>query len=126
MTAVDLVRSSVAVCPPQPLRPLAQLHPLGLSAWDAPRVRPCPRAAHAVGGRYGGCSAAGAAPSPGNLSVRRGPVSAGLPFPGRRPRNRARDEARARMQDLMRRTAPEAERLRRERAQRQSEDGDDE
>jgi hypothetical protein len=30
------------------------------------------------------------------------------------------------MQDLMRRTAPEAERLRRERAQRRDEDGDDE
>ncbi|MGW9026889.1 hypothetical protein ACWGQ5_22445 [Streptomyces sp. NPDC055722] len=41
-------------------------------------------------------------------------------------RNRARDEARARMQELMRRTAPEAERLRQERAQRRDEDGENE
>lgn len=83
MTAVDLVRSSVAVCPPQPLRPLAQLHPLGLSAWDAPRVRPLPprgpRRRRAVRRllRRRSRSLAGQP-----LSVRRGPVSAGLPFPG--------------------------------------------
>ncbi|MGA5810150.1 hypothetical protein ACPC39_28875 [Streptomyces cellulosae] len=41
-------------------------------------------------------------------------------------RNRTRDEARARMQELLRRTAPEAQRLRQERAQRRDEDGDDE
>ncbi|WP_435279765.1 hypothetical protein [Streptomyces sp. 1222.5] len=51
-----------------------------------------------------------------------GPV---LPWGGS-ARNRTRDEARARMQELMRRTAPEAERLRQERAQRRDEDGDDE
>jgi hypothetical protein len=51
-----------------------------------------------------------------------GPVLPG----GANARNRARDEARARMQELMRRTAPEAERLRREQARRHSEDGDDE
>ncbi|MFF9410407.1 hypothetical protein ACF1B0_33505 [Streptomyces anandii] len=51
-----------------------------------------------------------------------GPVLPG----GGSARNRTRDEARARMQELMRRTAPEAERLRQERAQRRDEDGDDE
>nr|WP_202036268.1 hypothetical protein [Streptomyces mexicanus] len=51
-----------------------------------------------------------------------GPVLPG----GGSARNRARDEARARMQELMRRTAPEAERLRQERAQRRDEDGEEE
>jgi hypothetical protein len=37
----------------------------------------------------------------------------------------ARSQAQARFQELMRRTAPEAERLRQERARRQGEDGDD-
>ncbi|MFB7323844.1 hypothetical protein [Streptomyces sp. NPDC056190] len=41
-------------------------------------------------------------------------------------RNRAREEARARMQELMRRTAPDAERRRQERAQRRDGDGEDE
>ncbi|MFJ8034727.1 hypothetical protein [Streptomyces sp. NPDC096032] len=48
--------------------------------------------------------------------------SARLPG-GRRARATARDEARERMQELMRRTSPEAERLRRQRARR-DEDGD--
>ncbi|MFJ4790802.1 hypothetical protein [Streptomyces sp. NPDC088794] len=57
--------------------------------------------------------------------------SAVLPGGGR-PRSQAREEAAARMQELMRRTAPDAERLRQERAgrqeraRRQNEDGEDE
>ncbi|MGW2696660.1 hypothetical protein [Streptomyces sp. NPDC001296] len=45
---------------------------------------------------------------------------------GTSARGGARDEARARMQELLRRTAPEAERLRRERARRRDEDGESE
>ncbi|MFI7405986.1 hypothetical protein ACIBW9_36900 [Streptomyces sp. NPDC049541] len=77
--------------------------------------------------------AAAAAPTPEPLPRRAAPLGpprsdlGGSALPGSGgARNRARDEARARMQELMRRTAPEAERLRRERAQRQNEDGDDE
>ncbi|MDN3028628.1 hypothetical protein PH203_43485 [Streptomyces sp. S.PB5] len=40
--------------------------------------------------------------------------------------SRARDEARERMQELLRRTAPDAERLRQERARRRDEGGEDE
>ncbi|GJF26478.1 hypothetical protein [Streptomyces sp. HO565] len=50
------------------------------------------------------------------------PVLAG----GSRAGHAARDEARLRMQELMRRTEPEAERLRRQRAQHRDEDGEDE
>ncbi|GAA3052992.1 hypothetical protein [Streptomyces glomeratus] len=45
---------------------------------------------------------------------------------GRSARSGARDEARARMQELMRRTGPEAERLRHERTRRRGEGGEDE
>ncbi|MFB7576255.1 hypothetical protein [Streptomyces sp. NPDC056165] len=66
-----------------------------------------------------------ATPPPASLPRREGPA------PRPRPdlagdgsaRNRAREEARARMQELMRRTAPDAERRRQERAQRRNEDG---
>jgi hypothetical protein len=53
------------------------------------------------------------------------PDSSGPLFPGGGGARSARDEARTRFQELMRRTAPNAERLRQERA-RQSEDGEDE
>ncbi|MEU0899816.1 hypothetical protein [Streptomyces massasporeus] len=54
------------------------------------------------------------------------PDRSGPVFPGGGgARSGARDEARARFQELMRRTAPDAERLRQERA-RQPEDGEDE
>jgi hypothetical protein len=43
---------------------------------------------------------------------------------GASARARAREEARARMQELMRRTAPQAEQLRRKRDQRRPEDGE--
>ncbi|WP_369383266.1 hypothetical protein [Streptomyces sp. cg36] len=45
---------------------------------------------------------------------------------GGNARSQARQEARARMQELMRRTAPEAERLRRQQARRRSEGGEQE
>ncbi|MER5450549.1 hypothetical protein ABT052_37155 [Streptomyces sp. NPDC002766] len=51
-----------------------------------------------------------------------GPVLPG----GRSAGNRTREQARTRMQELMRRTAPEAERRRREQPRRPDEDGDDE
>ncbi|GGJ56455.1 hypothetical protein [Streptomyces brasiliensis] len=55
-----------------------------------------------------------------------GPDRSGPVFPGGGgARSSTRDEARARFQELMRRTAPDAERLRQER-NRQSEDGEDE
>ncbi|MFE1854106.1 hypothetical protein [Streptomyces sp. NPDC059489] len=56
------------------------------------------------------------APDPG------GPVLPG----GGSARSQAREEARARMQELMRRTGPDAERLRQEQARRQDEGGEDE
>ncbi|GGM20626.1 hypothetical protein GCM10010129_76190 [Streptomyces fumigatiscleroticus] len=51
-----------------------------------------------------------------------GPVLPG----GRSTTGGARDEARRRMQELMRRTEPEAQRLRQQRAQRRDEDGEEE
>ncbi|MFJ9121330.1 hypothetical protein ACIRJO_38115 [Streptomyces sp. NPDC102394] len=58
--------------------------------------------------------------------ARQGPDRSGPVFPGGGgARNSTRDEARARFQDLMRRTASDAERRRQERA-RQPEDGEDE
>ncbi|MFJ6902374.1 hypothetical protein [Streptomyces hokutonensis] len=62
----------------------------------------------------------GPAPTP-----RSDPGGAVLPGGGS-PRSQTRDEARARMQELMRRTSPDAERLRQERARRLNEDGEDE
>lgn len=74
-----------------------------------------------------------ATPPPAPLPRRDGPVPvprSNLNVPvlpgGGSARTRAREEARTRMQELMRRTAPEAERLRQKRAQRRDEDGDDE
>lgn len=62
----------------------------------------------------------------GNGTGAQGPVLPG----GGSAHSSAREEARARMQELMRRTAPEAERLRQERGQQQSsgagEDGEQE
>jgi hypothetical protein len=63
----------------------------------------------------------GGAPRP---PVSRGPEGPVLPGVGS-ARSRTREEARARMQELMRRTAPEAERLRQKRARRRDE-GEDE
>ena len=62
----------------------------------------------------------GPAPTP-----RSDPGGAVLPGGGG-ARSQTRDEARARMQELMRRTAPDADRLRQERARRRDEDGEEE
>ncbi|WP_433455550.1 hypothetical protein ACQPXS_46265 [Streptomyces sp. CA-142005] len=61
-------------------------------------------------------------PAPRPRPARGGPVLPG----GRSARNPAREEARARMQELMRRTAPEAERRHREQARRRKADGEEE
>lgn len=106
--------------PATPARPAPSLSPTGRSPAPA-------RPADAQGS-----PAATAPPSP--LPRRDGPPPQPRPdhggpvLPGgTRPRNQAREQARARMQELMRRTGPEAERLRQERARRQrDEDGDDE
>ncbi|MGW1107915.1 hypothetical protein [Streptomyces sp. NPDC002540] len=63
--------------------------------------------------------AGGNTPRPSTAPNRTRPVLPGGGSAG----GTARDEARARMQELMRRTAPEAERLRRERDQQRPEDG---
>ncbi|MGW4519344.1 hypothetical protein ACWEO4_47680 [Streptomyces sp. NPDC004393] len=69
-------------------------------------------------------------PGPGYTPPRTGgaPGTADRPVlpGGQSARGGARDEARARMQELLRRTAPEAERLRRERARRRDEGGESE
>ncbi|MDT0468467.1 hypothetical protein [Streptomyces gibsoniae] len=69
-------------------------------------------------------------PGPGHTPPRTGgaPGTADRPVlpGGQSARGGARDEARARMQELLRRTAPEAERLRRERARRRDERGENE
>ncbi|GAB2765675.1 hypothetical protein [Streptomyces bullii] len=107
--------------PATPARPAPSGRPSGVRPAPAP-ARPAPSA---------GGPAATAPPAP--LPRREGPTPqprsdlGGPVLPGGgSARNRTRDEARARMQELMRRTAPEAERLRRERARRRNEDGDDE
>ncbi|MFJ8364260.1 hypothetical protein [Streptomyces sp. NPDC093984] len=107
--------------PATPARPAPSGRPSGGRPAPAP-ARPAPSA---------GSPAATPAPAP--LPRRDGPTPqprsdlGGPVLPGGgSARNRTRDEARARMQELMRRTAPEAERLRRERARQRDEDGDDE
>ncbi|WP_455362588.1 hypothetical protein [Streptomyces sp. SYSU K21746] len=94
---------------PTSARPSAPVSGTGGPAVAPPAPAPPPR-------RGGG------APRPPASGRPDGPV---LPGVGS-ARSRTRDEARARMQELMRRTAPEAERLRQERARRRDEDGEDE
>jgi hypothetical protein len=102
-------------------------------ARPAPSGRPSGRPAPAPTRPTASAGGPAASPPPAPLPRREGPLLPPQPDLGRpvlpgggSARNRARDEARARMQELMRRTAPEAERLRQERAQRRNEDGDDE
>ncbi|MGW4560994.1 hypothetical protein ACWEN3_00875 [Streptomyces sp. NPDC004561] len=106
--------------PAPPARPTQSGRPSGGGPAPA-SARPAPSA--------GGPAAA---PPPAPLPRRDGPTPqprsdlGGPVLPGGgSAHNRARDEARARMQELMRRTAPEAERLRRERARRRDEDSDE-
>jgi hypothetical protein len=94
---------------PTAARPSAPMSPGGGSAPPAPAPASPPRLG-------------GSAPRPPASGARSRPVLPG----GGGARSSAREEAAARMQELMRRTAPEAERLRQERAQRRDEDGDDE
>ncbi|MFE4423314.1 hypothetical protein [Streptomyces sp. NPDC056817] len=95
-------------------------------ARPAPSGRPSGRPAPAPKRHTTSAGGPPATPSPTPLPRREGPA------PRPRPdlagdgsaRNRAREEARARMQELMRRTAPDAERRRQEQAQRRNEDSD--
>lgn len=94
---------------PAPARPSAPASAGGGAAAPAPAPTSPPRT---VGGP----------PRPPASGARARPVLPG----GQGARSAARDEAAARMQELMRRTAPEAERLRQKRARRQRQGGEDE
>ncbi|MGW2936349.1 hypothetical protein ACWDA7_31870 [Streptomyces sp. NPDC001156] len=103
------------------------------AARPAPSGRPSGRPAPAPARPTPSAGGPAATPPPAPPPRRDGPAPRPRPdldrpvLPGGgSARNRARDEARARMQELIRRTAPEAERLRQERAQRRDEDGEDE
>ncbi|MBO7937882.1 hypothetical protein JTP77_018440, partial [Streptomyces sp. S9] len=104
---------------PSPASPAAPAPPpsAGVST-----TRPGPRRAAPP---PAGSSPQGAPRSGSRVSATGDPAGPVLPG-GRSARGSARDEARARMQELMRRTAPEAERLRQERDRRRTEDGDGE
>ncbi|MER7568896.1 YrzE family protein [Streptomyces sp. NPDC097941] len=118
-----------------PTRPAPAPRPIGSSGSPArtrpasPRARaPAPATAAAAGPRPSApptsptrIASGGPRRPAGPAPARSGPVFPG----GGGARSAARDEARARFQELMRRTAPDAERLRQERA-RQPEDGEDE
>ncbi|WP_030181112.1 hypothetical protein [Streptomyces sp. NRRL S-813] len=117
---------------PTPATPAATPRP-ATPARPVPSGRPSGRPASGPARPTAPAGGPSATPGPAPLPRREGPAPrprANLGGPvlpgGGRARNRTRDEARARMQELMRRTAPEAERLRQERAQRRDEDGDDE
>lgn len=121
-TATSAAATTRPAAPPRPAR----------SGSSSGRTGPTSTRPSAPASGTGGPAAAPPAPAP---PPRRGggtprpPVSGGpdgpvLPGVGS-ARSRTRDEARARMQELMRRTAPEAERLRQERTRRRD-DGEDE
>ncbi|MEV6056463.1 hypothetical protein [Streptomyces sp. NPDC052107] len=118
---------SAATAPAAP-RPAAPASP---APSHRPPGGPAPAPAPARPPRPAGGPAATAPPEP--LPGRDGPPPRPRPdrggpvLPGgASARSQAREEARARMQELMRRTAPEAERMRRERTRRRDEDGEDE
>ncbi|MFF3617262.1 hypothetical protein [Streptomyces sp. NPDC002580] len=117
---------AAAARPPAPARPAnsggsagasvppsAPAGPPGAGAGSTPGVPPAPAPPLRAGG----------APRP---AVGGRPQGSALPGV-KNARDRTREEAQARMQELLRRTAPEAHRLRqkRERAQRRTEDGED-
>ncbi|MFF9244583.1 hypothetical protein ACF1AY_35680 [Streptomyces sp. NPDC014776] len=119
-------RLPTAATPAAPPRPATSARP---APSGRPAGRPASGPARPTSPAAGPSAPLAPAPSPrrdGATSRPRadlgGPVLPG----GRAVRNRASDEARARMQELMRRTAPEAERLRQERSRRRPEDGEDE
>ncbi|MET8808651.1 hypothetical protein [Streptomyces sp. NPDC004546] len=116
---------------PTTATPAATPRPPAAPPRPAPSGRPSGRPAPVRPTRPAGDPAATVPPEP--LLRRDGPVP--LPRPDRggpvlpgggSARNQAREEARARMQELMRRTAPEAERRRQAQARRRGEDGEDE
>jgi hypothetical protein len=121
-TAASAAATTRPAAPPRPAR----------SGGSSGRTGPTSARPSAPASGAGGPAAAPPAPAP---PPRRGggtprPWASGGPdgpvLPGvGSARSRTRDEARARMQELMRRTAPEAERLRQERARRRD-DGEDE
>ncbi|MFI6358007.1 hypothetical protein ACIBJF_36515 [Streptomyces sp. NPDC050743] len=96
---------------------------------SAPSGRPDP----APAGRTASAGGPAGTPPQAPLPRQGGPVPRPQPDRGRpvlpgggSARSQAREEARARMQELMRRTAPDAERRRRERVRRRDEDGEQE
>ncbi|MEU6546429.1 hypothetical protein [Streptomyces sp. NPDC046859] len=115
---------------------------LPTTATPAPSPRPATPAPLPPSRRASGGSSAPARPAPptggsaapslSGLPRRDGAAPRPRPDPGGTvlpggggARGRTREEARARMQELMRRTAPDAERLRQQRARRHDQDGDD-
>ncbi|GAB1331760.1 hypothetical protein [Streptomyces sennicomposti] len=113
--------AAAAPRPATPARPASSGRPAGGRPAPAP-ARPAPSAGSPATPPPSAPLPRRDGPAPRPRPDAGGPVLPG----GGSARNRTRDEARARMQELMRRTAPEAERLRQERAQRRDEDGDDE
>ncbi|MEU6495718.1 hypothetical protein [Streptomyces sp. NPDC046984] len=104
-------RLPTAATPAAPHRPATPAGP-------SPRNRPAGRSAPTPAGPTAAANGPAVQPRP-DLG---GPVLPG----GGSPRSQAREEARARMQELMRRTGPDAERLRQEQAQPRDEGGEDE
>ncbi|MEU6653365.1 hypothetical protein ABZ904_29005 [Streptomyces sp. NPDC046900] len=102
-------------------------------AAPAPSSRPSGRPTSAPARPTASAAGSLATPPPSPLPRRDGPAPRPRPdrggpvLPGGgSARSQAREEARARMQELMRRTGPDAERLRQEQAQRRDEDGGNE
>ncbi|MFF2217407.1 hypothetical protein [Streptomyces antibioticus] len=108
--------------PPPAPSPASPADPAPPPSAGVSTTRPGPRRAAPP---PAGSSPQGAPRSGSRVSATGDPAGPVLPG-GRSARGSARDEARARMQELMRRTAPEAERLRQERDRRRTEDGDGE
>lgn len=108
-----------------PPRPSTPRSPDTGTAAPRPSTPPTPASGLTSGGDPGPLPWPGPGHIPPRIDGVPGTDSPVLPG-GTSAHGRARDEARARMQELLRRTAPEAERLRRERARRRDEDGEDE
>ncbi|MEU6656284.1 hypothetical protein ABZ904_44895 [Streptomyces sp. NPDC046900] len=102
-------------------------------ATPAPSPRPSSRPTSAPAQPPASAGGSTATPASAPLPRRGGPAPqpptdlGGPVLPGgRSARSQAREEARARMQELMRRTGPDAERLRQEQARRRNKGGEDE
>ncbi|MER5184774.1 hypothetical protein ABT009_41900 [Streptomyces sp. NPDC002896] len=116
------VQAARPASPPRPPRPSGGAAGRTGAASARPSAptsaRGAASAAPTAASRLGG----GAPRHPAGAPGQAGPVLPG----GGGASDDARSQARARFQELMRRTAPEAERLRQERARRRREDGEDE